>query len=76
MFMADDLFGFVTPVLGTPILEPKDRSRRIGRDMLLVRHDNRLAFVLEDFHRVERVAQGLVVQAADHALVGNILARL
>lgn len=78
MLMTDDLFGLVAPILRAPVLQPEDCCRRIGRYVLLIwrvdwcwrvrRHKN--------LHGVEGVADRLVVQAADHTLVGYVLARL
>lgn len=76
MLMTDELFSLVAPLTRSPVLEPEDRCRCIGRNMLLVWRINRCIRVRwhEYLDRVVRVADRLVVKAANDPLIGHFLA--
>ncbi len=68
--------GHVAPQIGTPVFQPEDASRGIGRNVLGERHDDGRAFVLKDFDSLKAVAVRSVVKAALNAIIGFGFANL
>lgn len=66
--------GLIAPLLSATVLEPENRRRGIWRDILADGSANDLPLKLENLFGIERVADGLVVQAALNALVCHGLA--
>lgn len=52
----------VAPLSLPAILQPKDHRSRIGRKVLLVRHNDWLTVILKDLDRIVRVTNRSAVQ--------------